>query len=65
MKQCKDCNTEMIEAEILGKHPFKVGFESRVNIFVETDEDIGRNELKAIVCPKCGKVELYVDLEEN
>ena len=68
-------------AEIKGQHPFELGVDGRSNIFVsftngkkevkgifgkvKEQENYCRNELKARVCPKCGKVELYVDINET
>ena len=73
MKKCLDCNFYMREASIEGQHPFELGVDGRSNIRIkiptgekgsflgmEIDKTI-TEELKARVCPKCGKVELYVD----
>lgn len=77
MKKCNDCNVEMIEnAKIEGQHPFEVGVDGRtdISIHIPTGEQgsfLGikfnkENILKPLarVCPKCGKVELYVDVDK-
>lgn len=73
MKKCNDCNVEMIEnAYIEGQHPFELGADGRTDISVHIPT--GEKEkflwfmvdkensfkLKARVCPKCGKVELFI-----
>lgn len=76
MKKCNDCNCEMIEnCSLSGKHPFEVDFSERVDIsvsiptgkkgsFLGISYDIPNIcELKARICPKCGKVELYTDFD--
>lgn len=73
MKKCLDCNFYMREASIDGQHPFEIGVDGKTDIHVhiptgekgsflgmEIDKTITK-ELKARVCPKCGKVELYVE----
>ena len=75
MKKCSDCNVEMIEGcKIEGQHPFELGADGRtdISIHVPTGEkskffgityDVtNRHELKARMCPKCGKIELYAVL---
>lgn len=76
MKKCNDCNVEMIEKTNL--HTDYVGgvrFEEQ--IFLDYDDElhgikplfgnkkISKKRIKARVCPQCGKVELYVDLNEK
>ena len=74
MKNCTDCNCEMIEnCRIEGQQPFKVGVDGKTNISIhiptgtksnflgiEYNETIKR-PLKARICPKCGKIELYAE----
>ena len=75
MKKCNDCNVEMINSEIhtdyCGGHTFDTqirvsipnGFDKRKSIFgkeMEIENYINE-QVKARVCPKCGKVELYID----
>ncbi len=73
MKKCLECNFYMREAKIDGQHPFEIGADGRTNLHVhiptgetgsflglEVDKQITQ-ELKARVCPKCGKIELFVD----
>ena len=77
MKKCSDCNVEMIEDCVIdGQHPFELGVDGEVDISVHIptnekasflgikfDKNISLN-VKARVCPQCGKVELYVDPKE-
>ena len=63
MKKCDNCNIEMIENTNL--HTDYVGgvkFEEQV--FLEKENDVTKR-IKARVCPNCGKVELFVDLEND
>ena len=77
MKKCNDCNVEMIENCIIeGQHPFELGVDGRtdISLHIPTNEQgsfLGIKyekqkelPLKARVCPKCGKVELYVNKDE-
>lgn len=68
-------------AELRGQHPFEHGVDGTSTIYVsyidgvkqvkglfgkvKEEENHCAFELKARVCPKCGKVELYVDLNQN
>ena len=74
MKKCDDCQCDMIEnCQIGGRHPFDVDVKQRVDITVSIPtgqktsflgipcETSNRYGLKARVCPRCGKVELYAD----
>lgn len=76
MKKCNDCNVEMIEDTNL--HTDYVGgydFETRLYLTFDDEENgskmlfsdkkISTKQVKARVCPTCGKVELYLDLEEK
>ncbi len=76
MKKCLDCDFYMREAKIDGQHPFELGADGRSNIRVhiptgekttllglELDNTI-KAEVKARVCPKCGKVELFVNTSD-
>ena len=81
MKKCRDCDIEMINAQVSGQHPFELGADGRVDLSISysngtkvgknlfrktvTYDDEEERELKARLCPKCGKVELYVDLLEE
>jgi hypothetical protein len=77
MKKCSDCNVEMIDdVSIKGQHPFEVGMDGESDIFISipTNEKgsflgikydkVNEVMCKARICPKCGKVELYVETEE-
>lgn len=73
MKKCLDCDFYMREAKIDGQHPFEVGIDgqSKIRVHIPTGEktsllgleldDMVKAEVKARVCPKCGKVELFVE----
>lgn len=76
MKKCNDCNIEMIENTDL--HTDYVGgidYEEQIYVdYSQGEKDVKSlfgvsnriiKRVKARVCPKCGKVELYVDLENN
>lgn len=78
MKKCNDCNCNMIEnCSISGKHPFEVGIDERVDISLNIPtgemktflgmpyEVVNRYALKARVCPKCGKIEIYTDFVQQ
>ena len=73
MKKCSDCNIDMVEQTNL--HTDYVGgvkFEEQIYLDYEDEENgtkplfsntkITKKRLKSRVCPKCGKVELYIDL---
>ena len=75
IKKCDDCGAVMINnCEIEGQHPFELGADGRTDlkVFVPTGEtfsflgnDVPKRvsyEMKARVCPKCGKVDLYADI---
>lgn len=77
MKKCSDCNVEMIEGWIEGQHPFEIGVDGRTDISVhiktgekrkflglEIDSTISK-KLKARICPKCGKVETYIEIDNK
>ncbi len=81
MKKCLDCDVEMIEdVEVFGQHPFEIGVDGESEMFIKYKGDmrqvsglfgikVNTNDyeapLKARMCPKCGKVELYANLNEN
>lgn len=81
MKKCKNCNVEMVDAEISGQHPLEIGIDSQTVLYVNFSkgkeevkglfgktkivENYDRKEIKAKLCPECGKIELYVDLTEK
>ncbi len=73
MKKCQECDFYMREVKIEGQHPFELGADGRTDLHVdiptgekgsflgmEVDKTITK-ELKARVCPKCGKLELFID----
>ena len=77
MKKCNECNIEMIENCIIeGQHPFEIGVDGRtdISVHIPTNEQgsfIGIKyekkielQLKARVCPTCGKVEPYVNVSK-
>ena len=78
MKKCNDCNCDMIgNCLISGKHPFEVGIDQRVDIslniptgrkssFLGIPYEVSDSyALKARVCPKFGKIELFADFGEK
>lgn len=80
MKKCENCNIEMVENTDLHTDSVGgVNFEEQIylsyisgtttskNIFgKEREKEINvTKRVKARVCPNCGKVELFVDLESN
>ena len=78
MKKCSECNIEMIDnCTIEGQHPFEVGIDGKtdITIHIPTNKKINflgleldnkkEAELKARVCPQCGKVEFYIDQNEK
>lgn len=76
MKKCSDCNIEMIEETSLhtnyigGAHydeQIYVDFEDEKNGHKEllSDRKMSRKRVKARVCPECGKMELFIDLNEK
>ena len=76
MKKCKDCNVEMTECSSLHTN-YVGGIKFEEQIFLDYDDEqngnkmlfsnkkMSKRRLKAKVCPKCGLVELYVDLTCN
>ena len=62
---------------IQGQHPFELGVDGRTDLLISIPTDEKGNflglkydkikmlPLKARVCPKCGKVEIYVDINYN
>lgn len=80
MKKCSDCNVEMINSEISGQHPFEIGVDGESDLYVRLSKgkkevkglfgktrvinDYIEYQVKSRTCPKCGKVELYIDLEK-
>lgn len=67
-------------AKITGQHPFEIGVDGESNILisfvngkkevkgflgkVKEKENYCQYELKARVCQNCGKVEMYINLDE-
>ncbi len=68
------------DAKITGQHPFEIGVDGLSNIFISfvngkkevtnifgktKEKEIRCNkELKARICPKCGKVEFYINMDD-
>lgn len=78
MKKCNECNCDMIDnCSIKGKHPFEVDVKERVDISIHIPTGEKRSffgipydvsnqyEVKARICPKCGKIELYAQLNND
>jgi len=78
MKICKDCNVEMLDnGELKGQHPFEIGVEGESDISVtipspEKGAFFGikynksiEKRVKVRVCPKCGKLELYIEINKE
>ena len=77
MTKCNNCNVEMIEnAKLEGQHPFELGPDGRTDISIHIPtgkqgsflgikyEKSTKLNLLVRVCPNCGKVELYVDIDK-
>ena len=64
---CDRCNVGMIEdLKIEGQHPFEIGIDGSSELLVYTKGKsifMKSNEVKCRMCPKCGKVELYIDIK--
>ncbi len=78
MKLCSECNVEMKEnCRIDGQHPFEIGEDGRSDLYVSIPtgnkssfigipyDVMDRYKLKARVCPSCGKIEIYINLQEK
>lgn len=77
MKKCNECNVEMIDGKLEGQHPFEIGVDGRTDMFVqiqtgEKKKFLGfeydgtvRKPIKTRICPNCGKVELYVEYNQE
>lgn len=78
MKECCNCNTEMIDDCIIeGQHPFEIGVDGRtdISLHIPTNEQgeflgikydkVKKIPIRAMACPKCGKIELYARLNEQ
>ena len=80
MKKCSDCNVEMIEdTNIHTDYVGGVSFEEQIylsfaygthtskNIFGKEKERANQytKRVKARLCPQCGKIELYVDVNSS
>ncbi len=76
MKKCNDCNVEMIDnTNIHTDYVGGIDYEEQIYVDYTQGENAVKSffgagnrtikRVKARVCPKCGKVELYVDLENN
>lgn len=76
MKKCFDCNAEMIEEASI-HIDYIGGAKMEERIYVDYDDEkngftplLGNKKIsikmvRARVCPQCGKVELYVDLNKD
>ena len=77
MKKCSECNVEMIEDCIIeGQHPFELGVDGRTDITIHIPtgkkgnilgikfDKVEEKPLKARICPNCGKIELYADIDK-
>lgn len=73
MKKCSDCNVEMVDGKLHGE-PFSMNLDNDIDDFYVDIKTGGvtsffgmkvpsaiRARLEVKVCPKCGKVELYID----
>lgn len=78
MKKCNECNEEMIEnCKIDAQHPFELGEDGRSDLYLNVPtgdkssfigipyEMMDIYDVKARFCPKCGKVELYINPSEK
>lgn len=64
---CDRCNVGMIEnVKIEGQHPFELGSDgtSYLKVYTKTKGIFLKpNQVKCRMCPKCGKIELYIDVK--
>ena len=81
MKKCEKCNIDMIQAELHGEpfdidldkeiNDFSIryinGTKEVKGLFGGTKEkkNYCESKLNAMVCPMCGKVELYINIENT
>ena len=81
MRKCEKCEIEMLKADLHGEpfdidldkeiNDFSIryinGTKEVKGIFGKTKEkeNFCESKLNAAVCPKCGKVELYIDASEE
>lgn len=81
MKICEKCNSDMIPSELHGEpfdidldkeiNDFSIryvnGTKEVKKLFGGTKEkkNYCKSKLNAVVCPKCGKVELYINFENT
>ena len=76
MRKCNNCNIEMLEGKLFGKPRF-MDMDHDIDKFyfnVKTGENTNflgikydetkQINLNACVCPKCGKVDLYVNPDD-
>ena len=68
MKKCNDCNVEMIYGFGI-RADEKISIDNMFRLYLvknESDyygERISDEEIKCRICPKCGKIELYINPE--
>lgn len=75
MKKCSDCNTLMIENGVIHTN-YVGGVSLQEQIYVDYEDEVNgveslldgkkysKKNVKARICPNCGKVELYVDINK-
>ena len=68
MKKCSECNVDMIE-ELGIRADEELSIDNRFRLYITSNpkDYFGTRlseEVKCRVCPKCGKLELYIDPKE-
>lgn len=64
MKKCVSCDVEMIDnCDIADSN--NSFLRTYISICSPENEFPNYETLKARICPKCGKIELYIELNEN
>lgn len=75
--KCNNCNVEMLDGRLYGKPRFMdmdhnidkfyvdINTGNKTNFLGIKVDETTRKNLKVKVCPKCGKAELYANLDDS